>query len=166
VLTALFLTAGLIASAGAGSKKAIPILGRWSLTIGAVLAAAGTAMLGLIAAHSGQALTSWQLAPGLFILGAGMGMVMVPLVPFILSSVDSDDAGSASGIASAVQQLGGAIGIAVIGAVFFPELKAGGDYGHAFMSGVWLQLALLVAAAALTLFLPRRIAAEAYRPHV
>lgn len=45
VLTALFLTAGVIVSAGAGSKKAIPALGRSSLTIGALFAAAGTAAI-------------------------------------------------------------------------------------------------------------------------
>jgi MFS family permease len=166
VLTALFLTAGLTVSAGAGSKKAIPALGRWSLTIGTLLAAAGTAATGLAAADSSGVLSSWQLAPGLFAAGAGMGMIVVPLVPFILSSVDPDHAGSASGVASAVQQLGGAIGIAVIGAVFFPQLKASASYGHAFMTGIWLQLALLGIASVLTLALPRRIAADAYKPHI
>lgn len=166
VLTALFLTAGLMVSAGAGSKRAIPALGRWSLTIGALVAAAGTLAIGLIAAHSGAALSSWQLAPGLFFLGAGMGMIVVPLVPFILSSVDPGHAGSASGIATAAQQLGGAIGIAIVGAVFFPQLKASASYGHAFLTCVWLQLALLTAAAALTCLLPSRIAADAYEPHI
>jgi MFS family permease len=166
VLSAMFLTAGLIVSAGGGSKKAIPALGRWSLTIGALVAAAGTAAIGVTAAHSGDALSSWQLAPGLFVLGAGMGMIVVPLVPFILSSVDPNHAGSASGVASAVQQLGGAVGVVVVGAVFFPQLRAGAGYGHAFMASVWLQLALLAAAAALTLLLPRRIAGDAYQPHI
>lgn len=123
------------------------------------------AAIGLTAAHRPGA-SSWRLAPGLFVLGVGMGMIVVPLVPFILSSVDPDHAGSASGVASVVQQLGGAIGVAVMGAVFFPQLQAGAGYGHAFMSGIWLQLALLAAAAVLTLFLPRRIAVDAYRPHI
>jgi MFS family permease len=166
VLTALFLTAGLMVSAGAGSKKAIPALGRWSLTIGAVIAAAGTAEIGVVAANSGRGLSSWQLAPGLFVLGVGMGMIVVPLLPFVLSGVDPDHAGSASGVASAVQQLGGAIGVALVGAVFFPELKDGAGYDHAFMTGIWLQLALLAAAAALTLALPRRISIDAYKPHI
>jgi MFS family permease len=165
VLTALFLTAGLTVSAGAGSKKAIPGLGRWSLTIGTLLAAAGTAAIG-VAADSAGALSSWELAPGLFVLGAGMGMIVIPLVPFILSNVDRDHAGSASGVASAAQQLGGAIGVAAVGAVFFPELSSGASYGHAFMSGVWLQLALLGVAGALTLFLPRKISDDAYQPHL
>jgi hypothetical protein len=65
-----------------------------------------------------------------------------------------------------VQPLGGAIGITVIGAVFFPQLRAGASYGHAFMAGAWLQLALLAVAAALTLLLPRRIAADAYQPYI
>jgi Major Facilitator Superfamily len=137
VLTALFITAGIMVSAGGMSKKVIPALGRWSLTIGALVAAGGTATTGLIADQAGGAFSSWQLAPGLFVLGAGMGMMVVPLLPFILSSVDPDHAGSASGIAGAVQQLGGAIGIAVIGAIVFPQLKEGAGYGHAFMSGIW-----------------------------
>ena len=165
VLSALFLTLGLMISAAATSKKAIPALGRWSLTIGAILAACGTAAIGFVAVHAG-ALSSWQLAPGLFVLGCGMGMIVVPLVPFILSSVDPDDAGSASGVAGAVQQMGGAIGVAAVGAVFFSQLGAGAGYGHAFMTGVWLQIALLAVVAALTLLLPRRIAADAYQPHL
>lgn len=53
-------------------------------------------------------------------------------MPFILSSVDPDDAGSASGTANAVQKVGGALGIAVVGEVFFRQLAASASYGHAF----------------------------------
>lgn len=166
VLSALLLTAGLMVTAGALSKTVIPALGRRSLTIGALLAAAGTATTGLVAIHTGNSLSTLDLAPGLFVLGAGMGLLVVPLVPFILSGVDPDNAGSASGVASAVQQLGGAIGVALVGTVFFPRLTSGGGYGHAFMAGVWLQLALLVIAAGLTILLPRRIDLDAYQPHI
>ena len=165
VLSALFLTLGLTISAGAMSKQAIPALGRWSLTIGAILAAGGTAAIGVVAGHA-AALTTWQLAPGLFVLGCGMGMIVVPLVPFILSSVDPGEAGSASGVAGAVQQLGAAIGVAAVGAVFFSQLNSGAGYGHAFMTCAWLQIALFAVLAALTLLLPRRIAADAYQPHL
>jgi hypothetical protein len=52
----------------------------------------------------------------------GMGLIFVPLLPFILSNVHSDDARSASGVANAVQQVGGALGIAVVGEVFLSQL--------------------------------------------
>lgn len=165
VLTGLFITVGIVVSAGAMSKKIIPALGRWSLTIGILIMAGGTAAVGLIADHNATAISSWQLTPALFILGAGMGMVVIPLLPFILSSVDPDDAGSASGVANAVQQIGGALGVALIGTVFFRQLSTTASYGHAFMVGIWLQVALLSIAAVATFFLPARIAADAYETH-
>jgi MFS family permease len=131
VLTALFLTAGMVPAAGALSKKAIPAMGRWSLTTGTMIMAAGTAAVAFIANHAGPHLTTWQLAPALFAIGAGMGLVFVPLTPFIMASVDPHDAGSASGTANAVQQIGGALGIAVAGEVFFHQLAASTSYGHA-----------------------------------
>ena len=165
VLTGLFITLGIVVTVGAMGKKIIPGLGRWSLTIGLAVMIVGTAGVGLIADHASSAPTTWQLAPTLFILGAGMGMVVMPLLPFVLSSVDPDDAGSASGIANAVQQVGGALGVALIGAVFFGRLTDTANYGHAFAVGIWLQLALLGIAAVVTIFLPARIAVDAYTPH-
>lgn len=164
VLTALFLTAGMVVVAGALSKRAIPAMGRWSLTLGTVVMALGVAGVAVVASHAGPGLSTWLLAPALAALGAGMGLVFVPLLPFVLSSVDPRDAGSASGIANAVQQVGSALGIAVIGAVFFGQLTAAVGYGHAFAAAAAVQVALLATAGVLTLFLPRRIAADAYRP--
>jgi len=166
VLTALFLTAGMVLAAGALSKKAIPAMGRWSLVIGTIVLAGGTAAVAVIASHAGPGLSSWQLAPALFVMGAGMGLVAVPLLPFILSGVHPDEAGAASGVASAVQQVGGALGIAVAGEVFFGQLTATASYGHAFAATAIVQVVLLAAAAALSLALPRRIAPGAYQPTI
>jgi MFS family permease len=126
--------------------------------------AAGTAAVAVIADHSGPHVTTWQLAPALFAIGAGMGLVFVPMTPFIVASVDPHDAGSASGTANAVQQIGGALGIAVAGEVFFRELAAT-SYGHAFGATAVLQIALLATGAVLTLLLPRRITPGAYQQH-
>jgi MFS family permease len=165
VLTALFLTVGMVLAAGAGSKKAIPSMGRWSLTAGTTVMAAGTAAVAIIADHAGPHLSTWQLAPALVAIGAGMGLVAVPLTPFILSSVDPRDAGSASGTASAVQQVGAALGLAVAGEVFFHQLTTTDSYSHAFAAAAVLQVALLAAGAVLTVFLPARISADAYQQH-
>jgi predicted MFS family arabinose efflux permease len=95
-----------------------------------------------------------------------MGLIAGPLMPYVLSGVDPQDAGSASGTANAVQQIGGALGIALIGAVFFGQLATSASYNRAFGASVWLQVALLVICAVLALFLPRRIAPEAYAEHM
>jgi MFS family permease len=162
VLTALFLTGGMTIVAGALAKRAIPALGRWSLSAGAVIMAAG---IWAVAALAGQPhLSTWQLAPALVVLGAGMGLVFVPMLPYILAAVPPSDAGAASGVANAVQQAGGTLGIAILGAVFFGQLATTGNYRHAFTIAAALQIALLAGCAALSLALPRRIAADAYQP--
>ena len=166
VLTGLFITAGIVPTAGALSKRVIPALGRYSLTIGTLVIAAGTAAVGITAAKGGADLSIWQLAPPLVVIGVGMGLCFVALIPFILSSVDPDDAGSASGTANAVQQIGSALGIAVVGLVFFDRLSDAASYTRAFTAAIWLQLALLAVAALVSLRLPRRIDAQSYEPHV
>jgi MFS family permease len=158
VLTGLFILLGAFPTAALLSKSIIPKLGRWSLTIGAVLVAAATAAAALIIDHGGADLT-WHLAPALVVLGVGMTMVTIPLIPYILSGVDPRDAGSASGTASSVQQVGGALGIALIGAVFFSHLTTTtASYSHAFEDAAWVQVGLLAICTMLTFLLPRRIA--------
>jgi MFS family permease len=156
VLTGLFILVGALPAATLLTKSVIPKLGRWSLTIGAVLVAAATAGAAVIIQHGGADLT-WNLAPVLIVMGAGMSLVSSPLIPYILSSVDPRDAGSASGTASAVQQVGGALGIALIGAVFFRQLTTTASYSHAFEDAAWVQVTILAICAGLTLLLPRRI---------
>ncbi|GAA0525854.1 MFS transporter [Paractinoplanes ferrugineus] len=98
-------------------------LGRKVLVIGAVLLAAGFAGIGLTTELAGTDVTPWQLLPALLVGGIGMGMIVAPILDFILAEVPTDDAGSGSGLVNAVQQVGGAIGIAVIGVIFFSSLS-------------------------------------------
>jgi hypothetical protein len=53
-----------------------------------------------------------------------MGLVMAPIFALTLGDVDTRHAGSASGVLNAIQQLGAAIGVALIGVVFFGQLTA------------------------------------------
>jgi hypothetical protein len=52
----------------------------------------------------------------------GAGMVFAPLFDIILAGVSDEAAGSASGVLTAMQQFGGAVGVAVIGTLFFELL--------------------------------------------
>jgi EmrB/QacA subfamily drug resistance transporter len=100
------------------SNAAVSRLGRHLLHIGIVLIAAGTAGLAfsLIGARTAS---TWDLVPGLFVIGAGVGATIGQLFQFILTSVSMDEVGSASGVFEAVQQLSTALGVAVLGSIFF-----------------------------------------------
>jgi hypothetical protein len=57
-------------------------------------------------------------------MGIGMGCVFGALFAAVLNGVDPKHAGSASGTLNAVQQVGGVIGVAVIGVIFFGQLTS------------------------------------------
>jgi predicted MFS family arabinose efflux permease len=101
-----------------GSSALVGRLGRHLLHIGILLIAAGA--LGLASILTGaRSASSWDLVPGLFFIGAGVGASIGQLFRFILTSVTMDEVGSASGVMEAVQQLSTALGVAVLGTIFF-----------------------------------------------
>ncbi len=123
-LTGLPTAVGISFSIAWLSGKLVPKLGRYAMTLGTVILGIGFGAMAFTIHLSGADTTPWEFIPSLFIIGLGMGSVMGPLFSVTLSKVDPRDAGSASGTLSAIQQLGGAIGIAVIGVIFFGQLTA------------------------------------------
>ena len=97
-------------------------LGRHLFHIGLLLIAAGAAGLALTLTGARTAST-WDLAPGLFVIGVGVGVSIGQLFRFILTSVNMDEVGSASGVLEAVQQLSSALGVAVLGTIFFSTFE-------------------------------------------
>ncbi|MFO1184483.1 MAG: MFS transporter [Bauldia sp.] len=126
-LTGIPFSIGIGLTAGLSGPVLVPRFGRNLLSVGALTMAAGCGLVAAAAGFFGGALQSWQLAPGLFIAGAGMGMIVAPVVAFILAGVPVQDAGSASGVISAVGQVGSAIGVAVIGVIFFGAIAERAD---------------------------------------
>jgi EmrB/QacA subfamily drug resistance transporter len=61
----------------------------------------------------------WRMLPLLFVQGLGLGVVMAPLVSAILAGLPPQHAGVASGVLSMVQQAGNALGVALIGLVYY-----------------------------------------------
>jgi hypothetical protein len=134
---------------------------RQALALGAGLRA--VALIGLfvavgeVGAHGSIA---WLVLP-LLVDGAGMGLVTGPLMSTVLANVSPQHAGAASGVLSTAQQVGNAVGVAVIGIAFFGAIDAGHTIAHAFRSGL-LDLAVLnVVLAGLVHLLPRGRAAQA-----
>jgi EmrB/QacA subfamily drug resistance transporter len=126
-------------------------LGHQVLAAGALIVAAGCAVL-VAAAHASS---SVDLLPGLALVGFGIGLVLVPLASMVLASVDPLHAGSAAGVLTTAQQVGGSLGVAVISVVFFGA--GAGAVTHAFTICLWVLAGLTVLTAALAqLLAPRR----------
>jgi EmrB/QacA subfamily drug resistance transporter len=156
------LKAGLTAvafSAGSfiGAPVAVPLAqryGRRVLASGGALMAAGIAGVSLVASHIGVNGSAWPLVPGLVVCGAGLALLIIPLVNVVLAAVPVEAAGGASGLFSTAQQLGGAVGVAVFGTVFFGYLS-----GHSYEASIAHTAPYAIGAfalcAVLALLLPR-----------
>jgi hypothetical protein len=107
-----------------------------------------------------------DLLPGILLTSVGMGLVFVPVTLIATSGVPTDDAGLASGLFNTAQQIGGALGLALLTTLatnkVTSELDALGrrptqaEEIDATMSGyhlTWLASALLLLAGGLLLFL-------------
>jgi Major Facilitator Superfamily len=117
-LTGIPFAVGSALASGASTRLA-PRLGRGILSLGTLLITIG--MAGIVATvdrYEGGT-TSWQLVPALAVCGLGLGSVIAPLVNVVLAGIRRQDAGSASGVLTTVQQVGGAIGVALVGVIFF-----------------------------------------------
>jgi MFS family permease len=115
------------------------------------LMAGGLTLLGIslvLFSRLGETSGFWNLVPGLVIGGVGMASVMTPMSAAAMGSVTVDKAGVASGVLNAFRQVGGALGIAVMGAILTSRqssaLAGGASRPEAFVDG--FQTALLVAA--------------------
>ncbi|MFJ5025693.1 MFS transporter [Streptomyces goshikiensis] len=87
--------------------------------------------------------------------GIGDGRVIAALFSFALAAVGDREIGSASGVLTAVQAVGGSVGVAVSGSVFFDQVKTG-DFTTGFHHALIVQAGLLMAFLAIAFFLPRK----------
>jgi EmrB/QacA subfamily drug resistance transporter len=132
-----------------------PKLGRKALQLGILVM--GVAMVGVwFTLHVyGDQTTIWNLVPATLASGIGAGMVFAPLFDIILASIDDQAAGSASGVLTAMQQFGGAIGVAVIGTIFF-ELLPDQAFLGATKTATLVAVALFAVSLLVTYLLPKR----------
>ena len=84
-----------------------------------------------------------------------MGLFVVPVFDTVLAAVTDPEIGSASGALNALQQLGGAIGVAVLGTIFFSVLRDHG-FAVALRHVMWWEVGLLAAVLVISPLLPRR----------
>lgn len=128
-------------------------IGRQSLAVGALAMAAGLILLTVAAGHPARVAL---LIPGLVIDGAGMGLVMAPLISIVLADISPRHAGAASGVLSTAQQAANALGVAIIGLIFYGPHGVRESYAHAFTVSLIYLIALAVVVAGLVQLLPGR----------
>ncbi len=143
---------GTALTAPVSAQTMAKVGGRTLIQIGGVVSMLGYIAVALIIASAGHAST-WALIGPLLVVGMGMGLFVVPVFDTIISAVTDRETGSASGVVNAVQQLGGGIGVAVLGTIFFTVLGHEG-FAPALTHTIWWQVGLLGAMLALSPLLP------------
>jgi len=138
-----------------GAFLAEKIGGRYTLQIGAAVQLAGIALL-WFALPSLNNFSIWQIVTAIGVSVIGTGLISAPIFDTILSTVEPQQSGSASGVLSAVQSVFSSVGVAIFGTVFFNfALKGQADVG--FRNGLLVQLILVVLFVAISSVLPKRI---------
>ncbi|MFH8346369.1 MFS transporter [Streptomyces sp. NPDC018045] len=133
--------------------------GRRLLRAGAAVLALGHAAAIAVVLHAGAALTAGALVVPLLVIGTGTGVLVTPLLNAVLARVRPAEIGMASGVLSTGQQVGGSVGVAAVGVIFYGTLGGAarhdpGAYGHALAAALVFSLTLAVAVAILLRFLP------------
>jgi EmrB/QacA subfamily drug resistance transporter len=113
-LAFLPLTAGIILFSGLAQQLIARVDVRWVAMIGMAAAAAGLMLLSLAPVDGTYAA---DVMPGLLVMSAGLGFTFVPLTLIATTGVADEDAGLASGIFNSSQQIGGALGLAILSTV-------------------------------------------------
>jgi EmrB/QacA subfamily drug resistance transporter len=151
---------GTAAGATAGAAVIAPRFGRHALHAGLAIMTAGVVAMLVVVHDAAGSVSALHLAGPELLAGAGMGAMLSPLFDFVLAGVDDHEAGSASGVLNATQQLGGATGIALVGTLFFAVVSSHG-MARAFADCLWVEVGGIAACALLVLLLPMRARAGA-----
>ena len=117
------------------------IPGRTLIQAGGAVSLVANAGLAVILGATDH-VTTWGLLGPLLLNGVGMGLFIVPAFDTIISAVTDAETGSAAGVLNAIQQLGGAIGVAVLGSVFFSVLSHDG-FAVALRDTLWWEVVSL-----------------------
>ncbi|WP_460342616.1 MFS transporter [Actinoallomurus acanthiterrae] len=125
-LTFLPLAGASFVGSGLAVRLA-PKIGRMVVQLGCLICIAGIAWL-MVTVHDKTAdLTTGRLAPSFVVFGIGLGLLIATLNDLILTGVRNDDTGSATGVLNTAGQVAGAVGVAVIGLIFFGQLANRSD---------------------------------------
>src|SRR5262249_50447300 len=123
---------------------------RWLMGTGMTLMAGSLLLFGTLDTGS----SFWDILPGLLVGGFGMAITMAPTTAAALGSVHVDKAGVGSAVINSMRQVGGSLGVAIMGTLLAAEVSVGPHdprYAGQFVDGYHRALhfgaALLLAGA-------------------
>ena len=138
-------TAGLLLSSLGAERFAKRRSQRTLIMLGFVVAISGIGVLLAIVSGSPSA---WAFAPGLFLIGFGLGAMLTPSVNVVQSSFSEERQGEISGLSRSVSNLGSCLGTAIAGTILVAGLTESA-YAAAMITLAVIGLAGLVAASLL-----------------
>ena len=144
-------TVGLLLTSFGAERFAKRRAQRTLIMAGFVLTIAGIAVFLVMV---GSSPSVWAFAPGLFLIGLGIGLMLTPSVNVVQSSFGEEKQGEISGLSRSISNLGSSLGTAIAGTILVAGLTdtPGRAYGVALAALAVLALVGLAAAA----LLPRR----------
>ena len=147
-------TIGILVSSLTAERLAKRYPQRALILAGFVITMAG---IGILLAMVKVSLTAWAFAPGLLLIGLGIGAMLTPSVNIVQSSFPESLQGEISGLSRSVSNLGSSLGTAIAGTILVAGITAtpGRAYGVAMISLAVVGLIGLVAA----VMLPTKLAA-------
>ncbi len=143
-----------------GSGIAVPLapkLGKFLIVIGGAFQLVGYYLVKQVILDQGDALVGSDLIVAMAIAGVGLTLILVPLNDLALAQTDVSNAGAASGVLNTFQQVGGALGVAVVSAVFFDSVGMNfspAGLRDAFELAIWIPLVSVALTGVASLLLP------------
>jgi MFS family permease len=121
-------TLGLLLSSLAAERFAKRRSQRTLILAGFILTIAGVAVLLALVVGSP---TAWAFAPGLFLIGLGLGVMLTPSVNVVQSSFPENQQGEISGLSRSVSNLGSSLGTAIAGTILVAGITATPERAYA-----------------------------------
>ncbi|MEE1783781.1 MFS transporter [Streptomyces sp. SP17BM10] len=136
-------TLGVLTSSLAAERLARRLTQRTLIIAGFTLSVAGVAVLLALVAGNPSA---WAFAPGLLLIGLGLGVMLTPSVNIVQSAFPEEQQGEISGLSRSVSNLGSSFGTAIAGTILVADLTK-----HAYAAAMaTLALAALIGLATAT----------------
>src|SRR4051812_23598702 len=155
-------TAGLLVASLAAGRLAMRRAQRTLIIVGFVVTIGGIGVfLAMVAATDTP--TAWAFAPGLLLIGLGLGIMLTPSVNVVQSAFSEDQQGEISGLSRSISNLGSSLGAAVAGTVLVAGITSTPERAYALAMVVLAVVGCAGLVAAIALPRTQRMAAPA--PH-
>jgi MFS family permease len=154
-------TLGILVSSLVAERLARRRSQRTLILAGFILTIAGIVVLLLVVSGSP---TAWAFAPGLLLIGLGLGVMLTPSVNVVQSSFPDSEQGEISGLSRSVSNLGSSLGTAIAGTILVAGITATPERSYALAMAALAVVGVIGLVAALMLPAQIRVPAAQEAP--